>query len=150
MLDIPPDRRAEGGGEVGMSDAVELKPCAKCGGEAKQCVGRDGNRRNRHLVYGYCCSNKDCSWSYAWTAHSSLKEAADSWNKKVDAAEYLKSESKKLLPCICGGKANLVFERYEGAFGLWFVRCESCQRLQTGVASKDNAIEAWNRRANDG
>lgn len=128
---------------------MELKPCAKCGSEAKQCVGHDGNRRNRHLVYGYCCSNRDCGWSYAWTAHSTIKEAAESWNKKVDAEECLKSESKNLLPCICGGKANLVFERYEGPFGLWFVRCESCQKLQLGVVSKDRAIEAWNRRAND-
>ena len=128
----------------------ELKPCAKCGSAPKACCASEGRGRNKRLVYGYNCSNASCSWSYAWTAHSSLKEAAKWWNKKVDDAEYLKRESERLLPCTCGGKANLVFERYEGSFGLWFVRCESCQKLQTGVVSKDNAIEAWNRRVNDG
>ena len=54
----------------------------------------------------------------------------------------------KLCP-LCGGEAEFVklFEakRYDG-----FVRCTQCGNEGRGYTSKQNAVKAWNRGADNG
>ena len=55
---------------------------------------------------------------------------------------------KKLKPCpFCGSKDDLLIndEDYEV-----FVFCWSCEARGPEMFSKNDAIEAWNRRADDG
>ena len=51
----------------------------------------------------------------------------------------------ELKPCpFCGGRATL-----EGNDYFW-VECTSCDAMTRGSEDKQKAIEAWNRRAEDG
>lgn len=54
----------------------------------------------------------------------------------------------KLLPCpFCGGEAQIIESRFgeKGAF----VGCIRCLATAKRYSTKAEAIEAWNRRAND-
>lgn len=63
----------------------------------------------------------------------------------------------KLKPCpFCGGEAKLVDYGQEGDFEDWDVECEKCGILfvapgkeEGWVTTKEEAAEAWNRRAQD-
>lgn len=65
---------------------------------------------------------------------------------------------EKLKPCpFCGDKAKL--EHWDGAKTYSFVKCQNTKECgvegkrfieNTAYASDELAIEAWNRRANDG
>ena len=144
LLDIPPDRCAEGG------ETVELKPCPLCGCASLSRISRDGYGRRSKAVYGRLCSNPKCEWSYAYITFSTQEQADKEWNKKVDRKEQMLEWSRRLKPCSCGGTAWFVHEHDGGNFGLWFVRCDRCQKLLTASETMDAIIEAWNRRATDG
>ncbi|MBO5969277.1 MAG: Lar family restriction alleviation protein [Clostridia bacterium] len=123
-----------------------LKPCPICGSRAKWCIS--SNRKHR-LEYGINCSNPKCGWSYAYTVFNSRENAMANWEKKVSDELQLQEWSKDLAPCECGAKPSLVFEYYGVLGGAWFVRCRRCGKLQTGLDTKEHAVTAWNRRAND-
>lgn len=55
----------------------------------------------------------------------------------------------ELKPCpFCGGKAMLIWLPYSRKI---FVKCaEQCCKQNTIYKSREEAIEAWNRRAEDG
>lgn len=58
--------------------------------------------------------------------------------------------SKKLKPCpFCGGKARLIFSRYEVSF----IQCEKCNARVDWYDAKlyesKIDIEAWNRRVSN-
>lgn len=131
-------------------EIVELKPCPICGSDPKLQISRNGYGRRSKVVYGHTCSNPKCGWSYACTTYSNLEEANSEWNKKVDRKEQALEWSRRLKPCSCGGTACLVNERYGENSGLWFIRCEKCQKLLAASEAMDAIIDAWNRRANDG
>ena len=51
----------------------------------------------------------------------------------------------ELKPCpFCGGKANAFI-----CGRIFVVECESCGTSSDGFDSKKEAVEAWNRRADD-
>ena len=56
--------------------------------------------------------------------------------------------SKKLKPCpFCGSEATLYEYRWWGiSYG---VECTKCDAILEGYSTKEEAIEAWNRRANE-
>ena len=56
---------------------------------------------------------------------------------------------QKLKPCpFCGGEAKLkIIPKYYG--DIYWVKCEECNAETPSDFEKDEAIEAWNRRAND-
>lgn len=57
----------------------------------------------------------------------------------------------KLKPCpFCGGEAEI--RKYVNGYNIWFcARCDSCKITQTSTTqTEQQAIAAWNRRANDG
>lgn len=52
----------------------------------------------------------------------------------------------ELKPCpFCGGEAELI-DKYEGVF--WII-CKGCLCESGFVKTKEEAINAWNRRADD-
>ena len=55
----------------------------------------------------------------------------------------------KLKPCpFCGGEAKLInILNYYG--DIYWVKCEECNAETPSDFEKDEAIAAWNRRAND-
>ena len=61
----------------------------------------------------------------------------------------------ELKPCpFCGYEAEKPFyydpfDGYQGNWGSYRVRCENCS-AQITMRTKEKAIEAWNRRAEDG
>ena len=70
-------------------------------------------------------------------------------------------EHNELKPCpFCGGEAVLRNETEMVGFGscddIYFVKCVICEAqgskfgVWAGKNRKEKAIEAWNRRANDG
>lgn len=128
----------------------KLELCPVCQSPAAWRLSPAGTRRHRRMEYGVCCSNNNCSWSYAFTAYQSKEDAAAQWNKKCREKRLLDADSARLKSCSCGGKARLIFERYGGTAQGWFVRCESCGRLLTAAECKDAIIESWNRRMEDG
>lgn len=61
-----------------------------------------------------------------------------------------------LKPCpFCGGKAKLIGACHVGGITAWAVYCEkwqqdfSCRAQMTSIKSKEDAINAWNRREAD-
>ena len=124
----------------------KLEPCPKCQSEAVLISSPAGTKRDRHMEYGVCCSNKDCSWNYAYTSYRYQEQAAIEWNKKCRWQKMLDEESERLNPCSCGGKARLVFEHWGYNAAGWFARCESCGKLMTAAECREAIINAWNRR----
>ena len=73
------------------------------------------------------------------------------------------NDSRKLLNCpFCGGEAEVVSTHYrDEGLTLWQVRCKTrpydvdggkeCYTADSFISfdNKEQAIEAWNRRAND-
>ena len=63
---------------------------------------------------------------------------------------------EKLKPCpFCGGKAGLTDVGNEGEFEDWIVECPSCHIAMLYhddgcTSTKDEAVIAWNRRADSG
>ena len=58
----------------------------------------------------------------------------------------------ELKPCKCGGEAELVsFQTFSFCDTYWRVRCtkEDCAEQTSRHYDKGDAIEVWNRRAND-
>lgn len=61
----------------------------------------------------------------------------------------------ELKPCpFCGGEAKEVyrydpFDGYQGDCGCFIASCSKCS-TQIAERTKEKAIEAWNRRAEDG
>ena len=58
----------------------------------------------------------------------------------------------ELKPCKCGCEAELIeFQTFEWCDIYWRVRCtnEYCTEQTHRCDSKTDAINAWNRRAND-
>lgn len=56
-------------------------------------------------------------------------------------------KEEELKPCTCGGRAELILERYDKGAKYYGVRCTKCQKLQTMIDDEAKAVEAWNRRA---
>ena len=58
----------------------------------------------------------------------------------------------KLKPCpFCGGKAYIHDAICDdGAYLFTFVQCHTCKANIEGFSSKEKAIEAWNRRTENG
>ncbi|MBQ9526705.1 MAG: Lar family restriction alleviation protein [Fretibacterium sp.] len=55
--------------------------------------------------------------------------------------------TEKLKPCpFCGGEMIGVHEIEDNS---WLVFCHHCGGMMRSLVAKDNAIERWNRRAND-
>lgn len=101
-------------GENKMEDYY-LESCPICKSKAKWRFSPAGTIGRSRTKYGILCSNGDCSWSYAYVAYSSRGEATKAWNAKCRKKKMLDADSTKLKPCICGGKARLIFERYGDA-----------------------------------
>lgn len=65
-------------------------------------------------------------------------------------------EHKQLKPCKCGGKAVLktaeIQEDDEGlyTFEMYFVECEICDEETDCEFTEADAINVWNRRAENG
>ena len=58
-------------------------------------------------------------------------------------------ESPRLRECpFCGGEA--AFDMDENWYWEWIVYCPKCHASQGHFIKKEEAIEAWNRRAGDG
>lgn len=57
----------------------------------------------------------------------------------------------KLLPCpFCKGNAYVLERHPYPKICFYQIRCSSCSAmLEQGFTSKEDAIEAWNRRANN-
>ena len=53
----------------------------------------------------------------------------------------------KLKPCPFCGSGNCIYAEQEGE--AWFLYCCNCHASGPYVPSKEEAIEAWNRRAGD-
>jgi hypothetical protein len=134
-----------------MSIAEEVLNCPLCGSKPNFRLTSRGFGRQSKTVYGYVCSTSSCPWSYAYTAYYTKEDAVKEWNKRVCWEEQLMKWGDQLNPCKCGGKANLIYESYNG-HGFWFVRCEKCQRLLTASECMNEIIEGWNQRMekNDG
>ena len=63
-------------------------------------------------------------------------------------------ENRELKPCpFCDGEAEIfaydAYDGYQGNNTVYLVRCTKCW-VELTRGKKDTAIEAWNRRANDG
>ena len=60
----------------------------------------------------------------------------------------------KLKPCpFCGGKASICIdeENMEKGFAhKWYIVCDSCATCSGMAVSEKKAVEAWNRRADNG
>ena len=55
----------------------------------------------------------------------------------------------ELKPCpFCGGKAGIM--RYSHIKKVSFCFCTSCKVKMPNMLTREEAIEAWNRRAEDG
>ena len=101
----------------------KLKPCPFCGGEAKV----DVSQALSELKQVFC---PNCGASNLWG-----KDAVKLWNKR-----------KKIKRCpICGAK-GLIHEAYDGT---WLVQCSKCYLTGPHKPTQEEAIKAWNRRAND-
>lgn len=59
-------------------------------------------------------------------------------------------KEEEMQPCTCGGTAKLIAENYGNGYIYYAVCCTKCHKFQTLIDDKEKAIEAWNRRANDG
>ena len=131
-------------------ETMEIRNCPRCKSKPTFHVSPAGTRRSPRLEYGLLCSNPKCSWSYACTTYRAKEDAVDHWNEKVQAFEMIETESERLIPCSCGGKAKLIFEQWGSTACGWFVRCESCGKLLTAADAKDAIIESWNRMMSSG
>lgn len=57
----------------------------------------------------------------------------------------------KLKPCpFCGGEAKTGTTLFGIRSGLIFVYCKKCYASSLDYKTKEDAIEAWNRRVDDG
>ena len=57
----------------------------------------------------------------------------------------------KLKPCpFCGGEARIIEHEFTGANNTYGIKCECGTQGFQFWESIDEAIEAWNRRAEDG
>jgi Lar family restriction alleviation protein len=81
----------------------------------------------------------------------------DGWDCHSDCAFWdgkrcTDKEQKEihLLPCpFCGGKA--MYSKYQTyAFGHTVVTCEKCGACIDNTELRENAVNAWNRRAQEG
>ena len=56
--------------------------------------------------------------------------------------------SENLKPCpFCNGEAHTQYTRSNGR---WYVVCGNCHASTTDYLDSDDAIKAWNRRADNG
>ena len=112
-----------------------LKPCPFCGREVATVEKTRLDGEGRYYVY---CPSCEARGSDAWCASVAIDRWNDVWNNKDISLPELKS-----CP-FCGGKANAFI-----CGSIFGVECESCGTSSDGFDTKQEAVEAWNRRADD-
>lgn len=104
----------------------KLKPCPFCGSEVKV------NATNiREQIY---CPN--CGASTVWTSFPLSRKR---WNERTRTETGLK-------PCpFCGSRAK-IYQAYDNNF---CIQCPKCTVTSPYCKSKEEAVEAWNRRVKE-
>ena len=110
----------------------KLKPCPFCGEKAD--VHTLTSLYDVKQVFCTDCGATNTLWS---------EDAIKQWNERKQRKRRKKREIKSCP--LCGAKA-LAYEGYDGD---WSVQCMKCSLTSPYKLTREEAIEAWNRRADD-
>lgn len=112
-----------------------VEPCPECGATPKEIFCNFANR-----CYIRC---PECGYKQTWTGgrfgYSGPEEALHAWNEDMSRRAF-----SKALPCPFCGSDKLDMEQDEGSF---IIRCTMCKCGTVRCNSRENALKAWNRRA---
>lgn len=153
------DKRAEAG-SADQYRAGESKPCPFCGGKCDPegwsgtGPGGEGRRGPECEECGATAESLE-AWNRRDTGTRNTSSEPSNWGEQYRAG----FEANKLEPCpFCGGAVELErttgeYERHHGQREWWGVVCRNtinvggtCAIQQIPSASKEAAVERWNRR----
>ncbi len=120
-----------------MVEREELKPCPFCGNEAIKVEKTRLDGEGRYYVY---CPRCEARGSEQYCAANAIGAWNDVWNNADISLPELKS-----CP-FCGAEGEFI--NYDSS--VFWVQCVNCGSHGMQSETKRAAINAWNRRADDG
>ena len=122
----------------------ELKPCPFCGGKAE--IKWDELREDKISLSGFFIQCSSCGARTDLYRRSEKQELIDYWNYRRDtySNRFVPGQKVKCCP-MCGSEEVSVV-----SFIKRYVHCDSGRDCYISTAlfeTKDEAIEAWNRRS---
>lgn len=113
-----------------MNDAIDLKPCPFCGGEARII---QGVTRRFGKSFNVQCS--ECG--LAGMAHPSSEDAAAAWNRRYERTCEMRKVSWDNGECTWGCACSACGYRFEHEYGLTWEYCPNCGAKIAGDGHDD-------------